>query len=104
MNKWKVAFFVVLALMLVSNGYLLAQLIDSWVGYSYCVDSYNDEARRFDALGKLVVAGSGDYTQADILHLLRQTKPDAFIVEEGSMIHFEGISFEFTDDRLETVE
>ena len=35
MNKWKVAFFVVLILGLASNGYLFYNLVDSGISYGY---------------------------------------------------------------------
>ena len=104
MKKWKVAFFVVLLLGLASNGFLLYGLIDSAVSYSYLHDSYEAEARRFNALGDLVVAGANDYTQADVLHLLRQANNDAFIVEEDNVLHYEGVRFIFEGDKLTQVE
>lgn len=104
MNKWKVAFFAVLILGLASNGYLYYLLVDVGISYSYLYDSYEAEARRFSALGDLVIAGADDYTQADVLHLLRQANKDALIAEEENVLHFEGISFVFDDDKLTKVE
>ena len=104
MNQWKVAFFVVLAFGLASNGYLMYLLVDGGISYSYLQDSYAAESKRFKALGELVVAGSGDYTKRDALHLLRQANRDAFIVEENDLVHYEGISFVFERDRLAKVE
>lgn len=103
MNRWKTAFFVVLVMAVASNLYWFAQVVDGAVSYSYLNDSFREEANRFSALGELVVAGSPEYTQADVLHLLRQAEPDAFIVEEENRIHFEGIDFVFEDDRLAAV-
>lgn len=100
MNKWKIAFFVAILVAVASNGYWFMRVVDSAISYSYLNDSYEDEASRFDALGKLVVLGSTEYSQADILHLLRQTDVEAFIVEEIDKIAFEGIEFVFVDDRL----
>ncbi len=104
MNKWKVAFFVVLILGLASNGYLFYLLVDGGISYSYLHDSYEEESRRFSALGDLVIAGADDYTQADVLHLLRQANNDAFIVEEDNTLHFEGVRFVFEEDKLAKVE
>ena len=104
MKKWKVAFFVVLVLGLASNGILLYGLIGSAVSYSYLYDSYDAESRRFSALGDLVVAGADGYTQEDVLHLLRQANKDAFIVEEGNVLHYEGVSFVFEGDKLTQVQ
>lgn len=104
MKKWKIAFFVVLILGLASNAYLSYHLVDSVISYSYLHDDYDAELRRYKALGDLVVAGSADYTKADILHLLRQANTDAFIVEEDNLIHFEGITFVFEGGNLTNVE
>ena len=104
MNKWKVAFFVVLFLGIASNAYLFYHLVDGGISYSYLQDSYTRESRRFNALGELVIAGSEDYTKADVLYLLRQANEDAFIVEEDNVIHFEEIKFGFESDRLTSVD
>jgi len=104
MNKWKVSFFVVLLLGFASNAYLFYHVVDGGISYSYLHDSYTRESRRFNALGELLVAGSEDYTQADILHMLRQANKDAFIVEEDNVIHFEEIQFGFESDRLTSVD
>ena len=103
MNRWKAAFFVALAIAVVSNVLWLMQAIDSGISYSYLADSYDHEKRRFESLGSLVVAGSADYSQADVLHLLRQADSDAFIVEEGQSITLDGIVLVFNDDRLAEV-
>jgi len=104
MNKWKVAFFVVLLVGLASNAYLFYLLLDTGISYGYLHDSYTDETRRFNALGDLVIAGADEYSKADILHLLRQANKDAFIVEEDNAIHYEGVRFVFESDKLSGVE
>ncbi len=103
MNRWKTAFLVALIVAVASNVYWFVQLVDEAVSYSYLNDSFRDETNRFTALGELVVAGSSEYTQADILHLLRQADPDAFIVEERNRIHFKGIDFVFEEGSLVAV-
>ena len=104
MNKWKVAFFATLAIAILSNGYLFYLLFDSAISYHYLNDSYNHETRRFNTLGRLIVAGSADYSKADFLHLLRQSNKDAFIVEEDDQIFIDAVQFGFENDRLANVE
>ena len=104
MKKWKVAFFVALILGLASNGYLFYHLVDGGISYSYLRDEYDAQLERFRALGELVIAGADEYSKSDILHLLRQAKTDAFIVEEEDEIHFEGIRFLFDGDKLTRIE
>lgn len=104
MNKWKVAFFVVLVFSLASSGYLFYQLVDGGISYSYLHDDYDTQSRQLDALAELVVAGADEYTKSDILLLMRQQKKDAFIVEEDDAIHFEGIRFVFDGEKLIKIE
>ena len=104
MNRWKIAFFSAVAALVLSTGYFLFWLVDAGISYSYLTDSYNEQVTKVEKLGDLVVQGSVDYTRADILHLLRQSDPDGFIVEEGDRIHYSGITFTFTDDRLTDVQ
>lgn len=104
MNKWKMAFFVVLFLSLASNVYLFYHLVDHGISYSYLHDDYEAQSKQLNTLGELVVVGANKYTKADILHLLRQAKKDAFIVEEDDAIFFEGIRFTFEDEKLTKVE
>ena len=103
MNRWKIAFVIVLLAALGSNAYWIAVFVDEATSYSYMMDSLREEADKFTALGDLVLAGTSEYSQADILHLLRQANPNAFIVEEENRIHFEGIEFSFENDRLVAV-
>ena len=100
MNRWKIAFFVAIVAGIASNVYWFMQFVDSAISYSYLGDSYDAQARRYKALGELVVAGSTQYSQADILHLLRQAYPDGFIVEEENKIFFKGIEFALVDNKL----
>ena len=104
MNKWKVAFFVVLILCFASNGYLFYRIVDNGISYSYLHDDYDAQSKQLNALGQLVVAGADEYTKADILHLLRQAKTDALIVEEDDAIYFEGIRFTFEGEKLTNVD
>ena len=103
MHRWKIAFFIVLLVALASNAYWFIRVVDSAISYSYLNDSYVAETGRFEAISKLVVAGSTEFSQADILHLLRQSNPEAFIVEDENTVVFEGIEFVFVNDRLTEV-
>lgn len=60
--------------------------------------------KKFNALGDLVVAGADEYSRSDVLHLLREARMDAFIVEEDGAIYFEGIRLVFDGERLTKIE
>ena len=104
MNRWKVAFFTALVALVLSNGYWFYQLIDVSISYSYLMDSYDDQSAKVDKLGGLIVAGSAEYSKADILHLLRQSDPSALIVEETDTIGIDRLTFTFENDRLVDVQ
>ncbi len=104
MNKWKISFFVCLGIGLASTTFLLYLLVDQTVTYSYQVTHIAEQAQAKKLLGSLVVAGAKDYTQQDVLHLLRQSNPDAFIIEEGHLISIEGVIFAFENDQLVAVK
>lgn len=104
MNKWKISFFVCLSILLASTTILIYLLVDQTVTYSYQVTHIAEQAQAKKLLGNLVVAGAKDYTQEDFLHLLRQSNPDAFIVEEGHLISIEGVIFAFENDQLVAVK
>ncbi len=100
MNKWKVTFFIILIALILSNGFWLYTTIDLGVSYTYQQASLDDveEANKF--LGELIVKGSKEYKQKDILYLLRQSYPNAFIVEEDNFIKINNVTFEFKNNTL----
>lgn len=51
-------------------------------------------------MGNLIVQGIESKSKKDVLFLLRQAKPDAFIVDEGDVVIFENIAFKFEQDKL----
>jgi hypothetical protein len=73
------------------------------VTQTYQQDSLDEQKHIINSLGELIVKGSEGYTQKDILHLLRQSNPKAFIVEEDNKILYEGAVFIFDDNRLISV-
>ena len=104
MNNWKIAFFLAVFALVLSSGYWLFRLFDAGISYSYLHDSYNEQTRKVETLGNLIVLGSADYSKADIVHLLRQADPDGFIVEEEGRVIYAGLNFTFVDDRLTDVQ
>ena len=100
MNRWKIAFFAVLGVLVLSNAFWAYQFVDSAVSYTYLESSYDEQRRAAAELGQLIVKGAKNYTKADVRHLLRQAKPDAFIVDEADSLNFEAITFRFEADRL----
>ncbi len=100
MNKWKLSFLVSLALLISSNIFWMYAVLDSGITQTYQQVSLDDldDAHRF--LGDLVVRRGSEYKQKDILHLVRQAYPDAFIVEEGNRIKVNKVTFTFENEKL----
>ncbi len=99
-NKWKILFILCFACLVVSNIFWVYSSIDSGVTLTYKHVVIDEQNNTIKTLGSLIVLGSQDYSKKDILHLLRQAEPDAFIVEEFDEIIFQGIKFRFEQDRL----
>ena len=103
MNKWKLAFFLSLPLLILSVLFSLYLLVDNGTAYTYLEVSYNDQVQANEVLGNLIIQGGQQYNQKDLLHLLRQQYPDAFIVEESSSIKMGSNIFEFENGKLSKV-
>lgn len=100
MNKWKVSFFICLALWVVTCVGAFYVLFDQAVSYSYLNTSYEDRVKANSVLGNLIVKGSSSYSQTDFLFLLRQAYPKELIVEEGNTISMGFNVFEFENNKL----
>jgi hypothetical protein len=103
MNKWKVAFFLTLPLLLLSLLCVLYVLLDNGTSYTHLRVSYNDQVEANKVLAKMVVKAHPDHSQQDLLSILRSEYPDAFIVKEGNTLIMGSLVFEFNNDRLEHV-
>lgn len=103
MSKWKVSFFVAVAVLIATNIFWLYSAIDAGVTYTYQQVSLDEKSKVVGMLGALVVKGGHQYTKKDILHILRQVNKDAFIVEEENLIDVDDVKFFFTNGKLSEV-
>lgn len=104
MKNWKAAFFVCLALLVVSNVYLFYQLLDSGTTITYTSDTMEKKDQAIKLLGEIIVEEGKAYSQKDVLFLLRQKYEDGFIVEDSNSISYQGIEFLFENDTLVSVQ
>jgi hypothetical protein len=105
MDKWKVSFFVAVAVLILiaTNIFWLYSAIDAGVTYTYQQVSLDEKSKAVGMLGALVVKGGQQSTKKDILHILRQVNKDAFIVEEENLIDVDGVKFFFANGSLPEV-
>ena len=54
-------------------------------------------------LGNLIVTGIESTSKKDVVFLLRQANPDAFIVDDEEHVIYQNISFYFNNDRLVSI-
>jgi len=100
MKKWKPLFYSCLILLIVSNLFWVYKTIDAGTSMTYQGVTIQDQEQVIEILGELIIEGADNYSQKDILHILRQKYPDGFIVEEQNKIIYEGIHFKFRNDSL----
>ncbi len=93
MVTWKRAFFGLLALFFGVTGFLLYAAIDHGISYSYLKTSFDDSNRSLQLLAALYPLDR--YNKEDVVHIIRQQKPDAFIVERPCFVAVDGLRFDF---------
>ena len=100
-NKWKIAFFTCLALLIVTSICSVYSVINQAVGYTYLSDSLNranqDQKLLIDLIPK-------ETSKKDLLFLLRQIRPDGFIVETKNHVRINALTFVYSDnDTIESI-
>ena len=86
------------------NLFLVYTVVDMSVTQGYRQDSLDAKTKAITMLGKLIVQESRRYSKKDMLHILRRTHKDAFIVDEGDVIDVDGVRFIFIDGMLSRIE
>ena len=94
-NKWKIAFFTCLTLLItlfVCSAYMI---IDQGVSYSYLSDTLYRKDQDLKLMADIYPKNT---SQKDLVFILRQARPDGIIVEKDKLVHINEISFEFSDN------
>jgi hypothetical protein len=97
--NWKRAFYAALVLLAASNLGWVYVLVDHSVTDMYA-QTVSQETAADLALMKRLAPRAAPLTRADVLTLLRQTNPDALIVDHGTHVTIGGLRFEFEQERL----
>jgi hypothetical protein len=102
MMNWKRAFVAAVALVIASNLAWLYVEVDHGV-----TDTHTEVTRQEMAadlrMMKRLLPNAARLTQRDIVTLLRDTDPDALIVEDSARVSVRGLRFEFEAGRLTRV-
>jgi len=79
---------------------LLYHVIDQAVSLNHMQVGYRDTEKNLKNLARFTVDQSPKLTRTKVLETLRQMHPADQIEEEGSIIHVDGLGFEFSNDGM----
>jgi predicted metal-dependent TIM-barrel fold hydrolase len=102
MMSWKHAFFAAVALVIASNLAWLYVMVDHGVTDTYTEVSRQEMAADLSMMKRLL-PDAARLTRQDIVALLRETDPDALIVDDSAGVSVGGLRFEFERGRLARV-
>ncbi|ANB22192.1 hypothetical protein A6K25_13450 [Alteromonas stellipolaris] len=102
-KSWKAGFWICFVLLLFSNGYWSLVVVDQALTNKYTSMELYSQEEAVTELGKLIVSGIESKSKKDVIFLLRQANPDAFIVDGEDAISYQNISFYFKNDKLVSI-
>ena len=102
-TSWKAGFWFCFFVLLVSNGYWCLVVIDQAATNKYTEMELYSQKQANNELGNLIVSGIASTSKKDVVFLLRQANPDAFIVDDEEQVIYQNISFYFKNDRLVSI-
>lgn len=102
-KSWKAGFWCCFIGLLVSNVYWCLVVIDQAATNKYTEMDLHSQRQAVSELGNLIVTGIESTSKKDVVFLLRQANPDAFIVDDEEHVIYQNISFYFNNDRLVSI-
>lgn len=102
-KSWKAGFWCCFIGLLVSNVYWCLVVIDQAATNKYTEMELHSQRQAVSELGNLIVTGIESTSKKDVVFLLRQANPDAFIVDDEEHVIYQNISFYFNNDRLVSI-
>ena len=102
-KSWKTGFWICLVLLMFSNCYWFLAAIDQALTNKYTSTELYSQEQAVAELGKLIITGIESKSKKDVIFLLRQANPDAFIVDGKDVISYQNVSFYFKNDKLVSI-
>ena len=99
-KSWKFGFTLSILLLIISNLYWFFIVIDNAVTEKYQSMEMDHQRKLIIEMGYLIVNGSPSKNKKDVIYMLRQIKPTAFIVDNGHTVIYENIAFHFKNGQL----
>ena len=104
-GRWRIAFFSVLGLLILTVLAGSYALLDQGISYTYLADDLRYVESDFAILRRLTPGLRQGDTRADVLALLRRQNPEALISSTDSTVRIGGLVFRFgADGRLRAVD
>jgi hypothetical protein len=94
-RSWRTAFIIAIALWLLTAAGAAYSILDQAVTMDGLQVGYADTREAAEVLARLGPAVAPRITKADLLTILRQQHPDAFIVATDSTLAIEQLTFRF---------
>lgn len=92
MNRWKLAFWIVVPILTASLLITVYMVIDNGITITYMRVGYEDTVRSYEALAEVFPKNQ---TKKDIVFVLRKSNPNMFIAEEKTLVRSEAGIFYF---------
>lgn len=92
-SRWRLVFFIVTGISLPLIAFLGYGVIDQGITIKHMSQGYEDTKQDLEVLSS--VFPRDRYNKKDIVVVLRQEYPDAFIVETECSVQLNGIRFDF---------
>src|SRR5437868_10645226 len=94
-NRWKAAFFGLLIVAGLGGAAAAYGLVDQGVTLTYMQQGYTETVDDLEVLRRLLPAAAPRLQRAEVLALLRQQHPHAFIVATDTSVHVGQLTFLF---------
>ena len=101
-NKWKIAFWICLLLLIVSAGIGFYSVVDQAVTLTYMKEGYSDTESDLETIIQIV--GQTDQTKQEIENLLKDHRLFEYMDFKTDTIGIERVTLIFDNDTLKSIE
>ncbi|MDG1435064.1 MAG: hypothetical protein P8Q41_13680 [Saprospiraceae bacterium] len=101
-NKWKIAFWICLLLLIVTAGIGFYSVVDQAVTLTYMKEGYSDTESDLETIIQIV--GQTDQTKQEIENLLKDHRLFEYMDFKTDTIGIERVTLIFDNDTLKSIE
>lgn len=101
--NYKLGFFVLLAIAVLTNLFWLVRLLDRSIAVDHAQQEHRYQSRDLDLLRQLTIDLAACSDKAAFTKVLKQKYPNRIIKEEDGLLFVDGVGFGFEGDRLSRI-